>query len=495
MTQSQHDGPQTPKDDPHHAPGDGSPGAPLHRDDPSSEGGEGQTETALNPSGFSARIASALGDDDRAGVLALFTQMHPADAADVLEQLSFDQRLAVLSIVRDTFDPEILSELDETVRDEVIEQLGLGRVAEAIAELESDDAVYVLEELDEKDQQTVLEAIPDSDRVLIEEGLAYPDDSAGRLMQREVMTVPLFWTVGEAIDFMRTSAETEQWQLPDIFYDIFVVDPKRVPIGRIALSMLLRSKRQLPVADIMSAVMHPISVETDQEDVAHLFRQRDLVSAPVVDAAGRLVGAITIDDVVDVIDEEHEDDILRMGGVREDDLYSATMATTRTRFSWLLINLLTAILASSVIGVFAATIHQIVALAILMPIVASMGGNAGTQTLTVVVRALATKELTSTNTLRQVSKELMVGAVNGVLFAVLMGGVAWAWFASPMIGIVIALAMVVNMIVAGFAGATIPLGLEKMGVDPAIASSVFLTTVTDVVGFLVFLGLGTLFLL
>lgn len=462
---------------------------------PPSDEGDASSHGGAGVSSYCEHIFAALGEGDDASILSLFEHMHPADAADVLEQLSSEQRLAVVHIVRDVFDPEILSELDETVRDEVIEHLGLGRIAEAIAELESDDAVYVLEELDEEDKKTVLEAIPDSDRALIEEGLSYPEDSAGRLMQREVMTVPLFWTVGETIDFMRSSAEAEQWHLPDIFYDIFVVDPKHAPVGRIALSMLLRSKRQTPVAEVMSAVKHPISVETDQEDVAHLFRQRDLVSAPVVDDAGRLVGAITIDDVVDVIDEEHEDDILRMGGVREDDLYSATMTTTRTRFSWLLINLLTAILASSVIGLFTPTIHQIVALAVLMPIVASMGGNAGTQTLTVVVRALATKELTPTNTRRQISKELMVGLLNGVLFAVLMGAVAWGWFASPMIGAVIALAMVVNMIVAGFAGATIPLGLEKLGVDPAIASSVFLTTVTDVVGFFVFLGLGTIFLL
>ncbi|HJN25145.1 MAG TPA: magnesium transporter, partial [Rhodospirillales bacterium] len=279
------------------------------------------------------------------------------------------------------------------------------------------------------------------------------------------------------------------------FYDIFVVDPAHRPVGSVALSRLLRSHRQVTVTDIMSDEMKLIPVEEDQEDVAYLFSQRDLVSAPVVDSGGRLVGVVTVDDIVDVIHEEHEEDIMRMGGVREDDLYDAVGDTTRSRFSWLLLNLGTAILASVIIGFFEATIEQIVALAVLMPIVASMGGNAGTQTLTVTVRALAMKDLTSTNAMRVVGKEFLVGSINGVLFAVLAGLVAWFWFDSQALGVVIALAMIINLVVAGLAGTTIPLILDRSGIDPAVASSVFLTTITDVVGFAAFLGLAAWLLL
>jgi magnesium transporter len=279
--------------------------------------------------------------------------------------------------------------------------------------------------------------------------------------------------------------------MSDLFYDIFVVDQSHKPVGSVALSRLLKSRRPVPIADIISSEMKLVQVDEDQEDVAYLFGQRDLVSAPVVDADGRLVGVVTVDDVVDVIHEEHEEDIMRLGGVREDDLYEAVGDTTRARFSWLLFNLGTAILASSIIGFFEATIEQIVALAVLMPIVASMGGNAGTQTLTVTVRALAMKDLTATNAKRVVGKEVLVGSINGVLFAVLTGVVAWLWFSSQALGLVIGLAMIVNMAVAGFAGITIPLVLERNGIDPAIASSVFLTTITDVVGFAAFLSLAS----
>ncbi|MAN80659.1 MAG: hypothetical protein CMF64_09730 [Magnetovibrio sp.] len=283
--------------------------------------------------------------------------------------------------------------------------------------------------------------------------------------------------------------------LPGSFYDIFVVDPMHKPVGTIHLSHLLRAKRPVKVTDIMETELKLISVTMDQEDVAFLFRQRDLVSAPVVDEAQRLVGAITIDDVVDVIHEEHEEDMLALAGVGEDDLYDAAIDTTKARFRWLLVNLFTAILASLVIGLFATTLEQIVALAILMPIVASMGGNAGTQTLTVAVRAMAMRELTSTNAYRVIGKEVLVGAINGVLFAVITGAIAWFWFDAPQIGLIIGLAMIINMVIAGLAGAAIPLVLDRFGVDPAIASSVFLTTVTDVVGFFAFLGLAALFLL
>ena len=433
------------------------------------------------------------GDEGR--VRELMNEIHYADAADLLERLSTEDRARVVDILRDDFDPEILSELDETVRDHVVECLGVEELAAALVELDSDDALEVVEELDEEEQQQVLEAIPAGDRTLIEEGLAYPQDSAGRLMQREVVTVPEFWDVGKTIDFLRQNADIADGALPAQFYDIFVVDPSHRPLGSVSLSRLLMSRRPVAVTDIMETEMKLLPVTTDQEDVAFIFRQRDLVSAPVVDDGGRLVGAITIDDVVDVIHEEHEEDIMRLGGVHEDDLYEATMDTTRARFIWLLVNLLTAILASIVIGLFDGTIEQMVALAILMPIVASMGGNAGTQTLTVAVRALAMKELTPANAMRVIGKELLVGAFNGLIFAVLIGVVAWVWFGIPALGVVIGLAMIVNMLVAGLAGTTIPLALERLRIDPAVASSVFLTTVTDVVGFFVFLGLAALILL
>ena len=435
---------------------------------------------------------------DEAGVRTLMAELHPADAADLLERLGADERARVVEILRSNFDSEIFSELDETVRDHVVECLGVENVAVVIVGMDSDDALEVVEELDEDEQQQVLDAIPVGDRTLIEEGLSYPEDSAGRLMQREVVTIPTFWNVGETIDFLRKSADRDDGEgeneLPSQFYDLFVVDPSHKPVGTIPLSRILRTRRPVSVTDIMETEMKLLPVTTDQEDVAFVFRQRDLVSAPVVDDGGRLVGAVTIDDVVDVIDEEHEEDIMLLGGVKEDDLYDATLDTTRARFMWLLINLGTAILASIVIGLFDATLEQMVALAVLMPIVASMGGNAGTQSLTVAVRALAMKELTSTNAVRVIGKEALVGVFNGVLFAVLIGIVVWLWFGSVGLGVVIGLAMIVNMFVAGLAGTTIPLALDRVGIDPAVASSVFLTTLTDVVGFFVFLGLAALLL-
>jgi len=440
-------------------------------------------------------VIQALTSNNDQLVRELMAPLHFADAADLLESLNADSRRQLLEVAHEVLDPEFYSELDEIVRDEAVDIIGLDAVAETVAELDIDDAVEFVDELDEHEQRHVLEAIPAADRTLIEEGLSYPEDSAGRLMQREVMTVPKFWSVGETIDYMRTNADKTKTDLGNIFYDLVVVDPKHKPLGTVPLSVLLQSQRPVAIIDIMHEEMKLVPVDLDQEEVAFLFRQRDLVSAPVVGDDGRLVGMITIDDVVDVIDEEAEDDILRLGGLQEDDLYAAAIDTTKSRFSWLFVNLLTAILASSVIGFFQATIEQVVALAVLMPIVASMGGNAGTQTLTVAVRALATKELTTTNAMRQIGKESLVGAINGVLFAVLMGGVAWMWFSSPVLGMVIGLAMIINMLVAGITGAAIPIMLERRGIDPALASSVFLTTVTDVVGFLVFLGLGTAFLL
>ncbi len=435
-------------------------------------------------------VHEALSAGDVERLRAHVEPLHDADVADLLQSLSADDRRRFVEVFRADFHPAVLAELDDHVRAEIIEELGVTELAQAVAELETDDALHVLANLDETEQQQLLDAIPPADRVVLEQGLAYPEFSAGRLMRREMVAVPTFWTVGETIDFLRREAEDEESLLPDEFHDIFVVDPAFRPVGVVSLSRLLRTRRHVPVTDIMASEMKLVRTDVEQEDVAFLFRQRDLISAPVVDESGRLVGMITIDDIVDVIDEEYEDDIMRLGGVPGDDLYRAVVDTVRARWPWLMLNLGTAILASLVIGLFEGTIADLVALAVLMPIVASMGGNAGTQTLTVAVRALATRELTPANALRVIRKEAWVGTINGLLFAVVAAGVAWVWFGNVMIALVIALAMIVNLIVAAVFGALIPLMLERLRIDPAVASGVFLTTVTDVVGFFAFLGLA-----
>lgn len=435
-------------------------------------------------------VAAALDDGRDDDVRALVVPLHYADAADVFERLASDQRRALIEAIRPEFDAEILTELDAAVREEVVGQLGFADLAAAVRELDSDDAVYLVGHLDADERARVLAALPLEDRAIIEQGLAYPADSAGRLMQRELVAVPAYWTVGQTIDYLRESPN-----LPEQFYEIYVVDPRHRPIGRVALNRLLRTRRPVRLHTIIDPAVHPIAVTTDQEEVAFQFRQHDLVSCPVADRSGRLVGVITVDDVVDVIDAEAAADMLRLGGVAEPDLYRAVADTTRSRFSWLLVNLVTAILASLVIGLFQDAIERVVALAVLMPIVASQGGNAGTQTLTVAVRALATRQISRANFLRLFGKELLVGLLNGLIFAVITGGIAWLWFGMPMIGAIIGAAMVINLVSAAVAGFLVPIWLERLGVDPAIASGVFVTTVTDVVGFFAFLGLATLFII
>ncbi|MBI4182533.1 MAG: magnesium transporter [Proteobacteria bacterium] len=436
------------------------------------------------------QVIAALDADDEARVRELAAPLRAADLADLLERLRPDQRLKLVRVLREDFHLDTLIELDPAVREELIAEWGVEDLAAAIAELDSDDAITLAEHLDEEERDELLRAVPPDLRLVLEEGLTFPEDSAGRLMQRELVAVPDYWTVGDTIDYLRETAD-----LPDDFYDIFVVDPRHRPVGVIALNRLLRTKRPVVVRQITEPHMTVVPVKMDREEVAFLFRQHDLTSAPVVDAAGRLVGVITIDDVVDVIDEEAEEDIMRLGGVQESDIYEPALETTRGRATWLLVNLATAIVAANVVGLFQGTIARVVALAVLMPIVAGMGGNAGTQTLTVAVRALATKELTATNALRIVWKEVLVGGMNGILFALLIGLIAWFWFESVWIGAVIAAAMLINLTVAGLAGTLIPLTFARFGIDPAVASGVFLTTVTDVVGFLSFLGLATLVLL
>ncbi len=436
------------------------------------------------------RVRVALQEDDVPAIEGLIEPLHPADAADLIEALSVEERRLIVDIMRGRLEAEVFAYLDDHVREEVIEQLEPAEVADAIGTLDLNDQVEVIEDLDEADRREILEAVPAPERAALEAALAYPEDSAGRLMQSRFVGVPADWTIGDAIDFARTAID-----LPDDFYELFVVDAEDRPIGVLPLSRVLRSKRPEGLAKLMDPEPRTVPVATDQEEVALMFRQYGMVSAPVVDDAGRIVGVITVDDVVDVIDEEHEDDLMRLGGLSADDLYSSVIDTTRARFSWLLLNLGTAIVASGFIALFADAIDQLVALAVLMPIVASMGGNAGVQTLTVAVRALAVKELSPANASRIVGKEAIVGVINGILFAVLAGLASWLWSGSAGIGLVMGVAMIITLIVAALAGIAIPLGLERFRVDPAVASGVFLTAITDVIGFCAFLGLAALFLL
>ncbi len=435
-------------------------------------------------------IFDAVEAGDRDTLIARMEPLHAADIADILEQASTPNRRALIQLYDFEFDGEILSELDESIREEVIQLLTPQTLAEAVRELETDDVVDIVEDLDEPQQEAILGALDDTDRVAVEQSLSYPEYSAGRLMQREFVMAPEHWSVGEAIDHLRNEEN-----LPDQFYHVILVDPRMHPIANVTLGKLMSSKRHVKLVDIVEDMFQVIPVTQDEEDVAYAFNQYHLISAPVVDEENRLIGMITIDDAMAVLDEEHEEDILRLAGVGESSLSDSVLETTKQRLPWLAVNLVTAILASLVIAQFEATIAQLVALAVLMPIVASMGGNAGTQSLTVAVRAIATKDLTGANIWRVIRREALVGAINGVIFAGVMGAVGYIWFGSLMLGYVIALAMVVNLIVAGFAGTGIPVVLERMGVDPALASGAFVTTVTDVVGFFAFLGLAGIMLL
>jgi magnesium transporter len=435
-------------------------------------------------------VITALADGNTRRVRALVAPLHPADQADLVERLNTAQRNRLFIMLGPVLDPETLAFLDEDLLEEALEVIGTKGVAKALPELESDDVVDILEEFDPEERDEILAAMPATERLIVEEGLSYPEDSAGRMMQREVVAAPSQWTVGQMIDYMRT-----QQDLPVGFYSIIVVDQSQHVLGQVMLSRLLAAQRPIRLSELMIETPQQIPVTMDQEDVALLFKRYGLVSASVVDDKGRLVGVITVDDVVDVIEEEAEEDLMALGGVSDANIRASLIETLQSRFSWLLLNLLTAIVASIVIGFFERSIQQLVALAVLMPIVASMGGNAGTQTLTVAVRAIALRQLSSQTVSGFVFRELAVGAVNGVVFAFTAGVISWLWFGNLNIAIIMGFAMIANLIIAGFSGTMIPLALDRMGVDPAVASSVFITTVTDVIGFLSFLGLATIFLL
>ncbi|WP_386625677.1 magnesium transporter [Sulfitobacter geojensis] len=439
-----------------------------------------------------ASVLYAVEIDDRGRLIELMEPMHPADIADLLEQINVFDRVRLIRLYDMEFDGEILSELDDSIREDVISILSPQVLSQAVRELDSDDVVDLVEDLEDAQQEAILEVLETADREAVEKALSWPDYSAGRLMQREVVMAPQHWTVGQAIDNLRATPEQE---LPDQFYHIVMVDPRLHPVGQVTLGKLMRSKRTTALRDLLEETFQIIPAMQDEGDVAYAFNQYHLISAPVVDDEGRLIGMITIDDAMAVLDEEHEEDILRLAGVGESSLSDRVIETTKQRLPWLAVNLVTAIAASMVISQFEVAIAQIVALAVLMPIVASMGGNAGTQSLTVAVRAIATKDLTGSNVWRVIRRECLVGLINGAIFAVTMGIVGVIWFGSPALGLVIAAAMVINMVVAGLAGTGIPILLERVGVDPALASGAFVTTVTDVVGFFAFLGLAAAVLL
>ncbi|VAV86968.1 Mg/Co/Ni transporter MgtE, CBS domain-containing [hydrothermal vent metagenome] len=439
---------------------------------------------------FVRAVSSALSDDDQKTARELTRKLHAADLADLIEQLRRSERVDLIDKLGRTFNVESLPELEEEVRDELMEALPNSVIASAVRKLETDDALYLIEDLDEADQEEILKKVPRSDRDALKRALDYPEDTAGRLMQTEFVAVPAFWTVGQTVDFMRNNDD-----LPQNFYEVYVVDISYHSIGWLPVSHILRQPREVLIEEFMQPHTNIFRVTDSVSDVAYKFEQYNLASAAVIDEDGRLVGTLTIDDMVDVIQDEAEEDILHLGGVGQEEITSSILTTTRSRFGWLLVNLATAIFASWIISLFDASIEQMVALAILMPIVASMGGNAGTQTMTVTVRAIATRDLGAANAARVIGRETAVGVINGVVFATIMGVFSWWWFGSDLLGLVIGVAMIVNMLAAGLAGILIPLALDHYEIDPAISSGVFVTTVTDVVGFFAFLGLAAWWLL
>ncbi len=434
---------------------------------------------------FRERVETAIAAGDSDLLREEISPLHESELGDVLEALDNDNRQALVRLMGDAFDYTALTEVDEAIRLSIVDAMPNEQIAEAVRELESDDAVYILEDLDEEDRKEILERLPFRERIRLRRSLEYPEESAGRRMQTEFVAVPPFWTVGQTIDYMR-----EEEDLPESFAQIFVIDPSFKLQGAVDLDRILRAKRPEKIEDIMHETRHAIPAEMDQEEAAQVIEQYDLPSAAVVDSNERLVGVLAIDDVIDIMQQEADEDIKRLGGVGDEEISDTVLTAARSRFSWLLINLGTAILASLVIGLFDATIEQMVALAVLMPIVASMGGNAGTQTMTVTVRALAARDIDFHNAGRIIRRETLVGLLNGLIFAVIIGVVAAIWFDSRGLGTVIAIAMVINMLAAALAGILIPLVLDRLGADPAIASGTFVTTVTDVVGFFAFLGLA-----
>ena len=433
-------------------------------------------------------LSKKIKDNDTAFLNRTLKELHPSDSADLIENLIPENRTKLIEIEGFNLDPEIFIELNESIQTEIFILLSTESIVNILRRLESDNALKILENLDEKKKNTVLDKLPPKDRFILQEGLSYPEDSAARIMQREYAAIPSNWSVGQTIDYLR-----ENKDLPEEFLEIFIVDSDFKPIGTVPSSKVLRASRDSKMNLIMSEMQVLIPVDMDKEEVGRIFENYNLISAGVVDKTNKLVGMITGDDVVTVVKEEAEEDVLRLAGVGDEEITDSVLKKTKRRFNWLLLNLFTALLATWVISKFGATIEQMVALAFLMPIVASMGGNAGMQTLAVTIRAIATKELSSGNLTQVVTKEFIIGVLNGIIFAAITALIVQLWFKEINLSILIAVAMVLNMMVAGLFGILVPVSLKKLNIDPAIASSVFVTTITDVIGFLSFLGIGSYF--
>ncbi|MEP3653928.1 MAG: magnesium transporter [Litorimonas sp.] len=436
-------------------------------------------------------LQDALALDDDVALTETLSRLHPADVSDELEQLSPDQREDIIARVPDIISGDVLAELEDDVVEDILPFLDAERIADALSDMDNDDATQILEEMEDAQREDVLEAVTPKERIAYEESLAFDDETIGRLMQREFVAAPEFWTVGDAIDHMRETGE----DLPELFFNVYIIDTAFKPIGYVPVSQLMRGQRETRLSDMMSDTIIKIDQDSDQEEAAYLFEKYNLISAPVINEAGRLVGMMTVDDIIEIIQDENKEDILALAGVSDAGLADTAMETVRARAPWLFINLLTAVLASLVIARFDYAITEIVALAVLMPIVASMGGNAGTQALTVAVRALSERELTTKSAWRAVRRESLAALIIGVIFAVVLALIAYIWFGDRQLAIVAFIAMIVNHLFAGLAGIAVPLGLKRAGADPAVSSSVFVTTVTDIVGFFAFLGTAVIILL
>lgn len=436
---------------------------------------------------FVRAVAQAIEDDDDSLAYELVEPLHPADIADLFELIDRGDRAVLAKAISDLMTSEVIAELNDHVREDMIEALPPEAVAEIAEQLETDDAVQLLEDLDADDQAAVLAEMDAEDRAAIESALSYPEETAGRLMQRDLVAVPEHMTVGDLIDYLRENSD-----LTTEFWEVFIVDPQHRPVGTCQLSWIMRTPRHIALTDVMKRDQTLIPVGMDQEEVALRFQKYALISAAVVDDGGRLVGQITVDDIVHIIEEEASEDIMRLSGAGDGDINEPILLTVRSRLSWLVVNLGTAIIAASVVGVFQDAIARFALLAVLMPIVSGMGGNAGTQTLAVVVRALATNQLTSSNTWRMILREFRIAMTNGAALGLLIGGGTALLFSYPMLGLVIGTAMVINNLTAGLMGIIVPVTLERMKIDPAVSSSVFVTTATDVMGFFSFLGLAVL---
>ena len=446
--------------------------------------------TSSNPSDEN-QIAKALQDEEPGVLQHLLDELHPADFSDQLEQLSTDQRESLIDRAPELITADVLAELEDEVVEDILPLLPSGKIADAITELDNDDATQIVEEMEAAQREEVMEALEPADRAALEASLEFDEETIGRLMQREFVAAPPFWTVGDTIDHMRGTGE----DLPDLFFNIWIVDAGFKPIGYVPLSVIMRAPREKSLRDIMDDTLISIDQTLDQEEAAYLFEKYNLISAPVIDASGRLTGMMTVDDIIEIIQEENKEDILALAGVSEAGLTDTALDTVRARAPWLFINLVTSILASIVIAQFDYAITQFVALAVLMPIVASMGGNAGTQALTVAVRNLTEKDLTSQTAWRAIRREAIAAAIIGLIFAAALALIAYVWFRDAELALVAFIAMIINHVFAGLAGILVPLGLKRFGADPAVASSVFVTTVTDIIGFFAFLGFAVLILL